>query len=111
MTTQSPIKVIMVTLHVADEQALFIMLAADGAINRMGTGSVRNTERDLFIGLTSTELFETLRPRVGADLLRWIGQNADPSPRGKLCRLSIGFQHADGTEAMSHWQYGAESQG
>jgi hypothetical protein len=40
----------MVTLHVADEQALVIMLAADGAINRMGTGSVSNTERDLFIG-------------------------------------------------------------
>jgi hypothetical protein len=99
MTAQSPIKGIMVTLHVADEQALFIMLAADGAINRMGTGSVSNIERDLFIGRTSTELFEALRQRVGAELLRWIGQYADPSPQGKLCRLSIGFQHADSTEA------------
>jgi hypothetical protein len=111
MGAEKAIKGIMVTLHIADQQALFIMLASEGTINRMGTGSVSNIERDLFIGRTTPELFEGLRQRVGADLLRWIGQYGDPSPRGKLCRLTVGFQHDDGSEAMSHWQYGAESQG
>ncbi len=111
MTSEKTIKGIMVTLHIAEQQALFVMLAVDGTINRMGTGSVSNTERDLFIGRTTPDLFEGLRQRVGAELLRWIGQYGDPSPRGKLCRLTVGFQHADGSEAMSHWQYGAESQG
>ena len=121
MTAEKPITGILVTLDIADRQALFIMLASDGAINRMGSGSVtinrmgsasvNKTDRIMFIGCTSLELFEGLRQRVGADLLRWIGEYADPSPRGELCRLTVGFQHDDGSESMSRWQYGAESQG
>lgn len=111
MSAGNPLKAILITLHIADQQALFIMLAADGTINRMGAGSVADTDRDLFIGRTSPELFEDLQRRIGADLLRWLGHYADPSPHGDLCRLTVGFQRADGVEEMSHWQYGAKSQG
>lgn len=111
MTTERPITGIMVTLHVADQQALFILLASDGTINRMGSGSLNNTDRILFIGCTAFELFEGLRQRVGTDLLRWLGQYSDPSPQGEPCRLTVGFLHDDGSESMSHWQWGAESQG
>src|SRR5262249_33807988 len=48
---------IMVTLKVGGEQSLFIMLGADGSINRVGTGAVDNAERDMFIGRTDPALF------------------------------------------------------
>jgi hypothetical protein len=47
---------VMVTLLAGGEQSLFIMLGSDGSISRMGTGSVDNAERDLFIGKTGPEV-------------------------------------------------------
>jgi hypothetical protein len=108
---QKTITDIMVVLKVEDEQALFIVLAADGSINRLGTGSVTNNEHDLFIGRTSADVFTRLHQRVTPELLRWIGQYADPSPQGKICTLTVGFKHDDNSEAMSYWRYGAESRG
>jgi hypothetical protein len=111
MTLPDTIGGILVKLDIADEQALFIMLASDGTANRMGTGAVGNAEKELFIGRTSPELFQRLRRQVGADLLQWVGGFAHPSPQGELCRLTVGFMYEDGREAISRWQYGTESQG
>ena len=47
------IAAILVTLRVNEEESLFVLVAADGSINRLGTGSVNNTDRDLFIGKTT----------------------------------------------------------
>lgn len=102
---------ILVTLHVGDAQALYIMLTAVGAIQRMGSGSEANAENDLFIGKASGELFAELRRCVTSELLQWLGQFSDPHPKGKRCRLTIGFRQDDGTELTSQWQYGTDSQG
>lgn len=102
---------ILVTMHVAGEQVLYLMLSADGTIHRMGTGSESNTERDLFIGRSSKRAFEQLRKQVTPDLLRWLGQCSDPHLQGKRCRLTIGLRRSDGTELASQWEYGTQSQG
>lgn len=103
---------ITITMHVAGEQALFIMLFRDGTINRAGTGSVENAERDLFIGRTDPTLFAQLQGRIRPEILQWCGQKrSHPQPEGKICELSVGFKRADGQELMTEWRYGSESQG
>jgi hypothetical protein len=101
---------ILVTFFVDDQQALFIMLSSDGAINRMGTGSLVNAENDLFIGKTSLPIFESLKKLIDPNLLQWFNrQNADRAPKGKICKLTLGVKQRDGKELMSSWQYGSES--
>jgi hypothetical protein len=103
---------ILVMLLIGGEQSLFIMLGSDGSINRLGTGSVDNAERDMFIGKVGPELFQQLRAKVSQELLGWCGQRlVDPQPQGKICELTVGFQRADGQELTTEWRYGSESQG
>jgi hypothetical protein len=113
--TPEPVDVlqgIMVMLKVSGEQSLFIMLAADGSINRVGTGAVDNTERDMFIGRTDPALFRGLGQQITPELLAWCGQSrADPSPKGKVCELTVGFKRGSGEELLTGWRYGSESMG
>jgi hypothetical protein len=103
---------ILVTLLIGGEQALFVLLGSDGSINRMGTGSENNTERDMFIGKTEPGVFQRLREQITPELLGWCGQQlAAPQPQGKVCELTVGFQKADGQESMTAWRYGSASQG
>ena len=103
---------ILVTLKIGDEQSLFVMLGSDGSINRLGTGAVDNTERDMFIGRTEPGLFQQLRQQVTPQLLAWCGQSRTaPEPKGKNCELTVGFKRANGEELMSGWRYGSESMG
>ena len=71
---------VMVTLHIEDEQKLFVMLAADGMIKRMGTGTVECKENELFIGKAGTKAFERVRSLFGAILDNWLGSYASPGP-------------------------------
>jgi hypothetical protein len=112
MDESQNINAILVRLLVGGEQALFILLRADGSINRLGTGSANNTERDMFIGGTDPELFQHLRARITAGLLGWCGRSLSAAQQlGKSCELTIGFMEADGHELMTAWRYGSESQG
>lgn len=55
---------IMITLQVDSEQSLFILLAADGTVKRLGTGSVDNTEKYLCMGGSRQPLFDRLYSEV-----------------------------------------------
>lgn len=92
---------ILVTIKVDGIQVLYIALFADGTLHRMGTGSEDNTDKDLFIGKSLPDLFERLRDSITPDLLRRIGEYADPSPKGKTCELAVGFQQGNGEELVS----------
>lgn len=103
---------IIVVLLVDGEQSLFVLLGADGTINRMGNGSVEDIERQLFIGVVDPRLFLGLRSRLGPGVVYWLGQRlAAPQPKGKLCELTVSFGYADGREASMGWRYGSDSQG
>ena len=111
MITPNHIRVILIELYAADQPSLFILLASDGTINRLGTGSVNNTERDFFIARTSLDIFESLRQKVGPDLLHWKGRYESPERRGTLCKLSVVLKLDDDTETGSEWVYGSDSMG
>lgn len=111
MITQNDIVAFLVTLDIDTFQVLFIMIGADGSISRLGNGSSESTERDLFVGRSTRELFDKMQGELTEHLMQWMGSYSDPDPKGKICNLSVGFQLEDGRELMSRWQYGSESQG
>jgi hypothetical protein len=96
-------------LKVDDDLSLFGLLAADGSINRLGTGALNNTEKEMFIGITDPKLFQSLRAQITPDLLKWIGGRADQNLRGKVCELQIHLMLANRTEQSIFLKYGSDS--
>ena len=73
-----------VSLKVGDDLSLFALLMADGSINRMGTGTIDNAEKEMCIGVISDpKPFQKLRAEISPDLFKWVGGRADPFPKGK----------------------------
>ena len=111
LINQEDVTGLVITLKVEDDLSLLVLLAADGSINRLGTGTVNNTEKEVFIGVTDPKLFETIRPHINSDVIRWIGGRADPAPKGKICELAIGLFLPNKEERTIYFKYGSESIG
>jgi hypothetical protein len=111
MLKTSDIKVVLVRLEVASRQVLFILLAADGTINRMGDGTPTNSDQDLYIGRTPTPLLPKLLTSLTDDMLQFSGLYEVSEKAGETCELSIVFQLADGTKNSFGFIYGLKSQG
>jgi hypothetical protein len=77
----------------------------------MGTRSEHRLEKAMFIGKISMDAFNEVAHCSKPVIKRWIGAFGDPTPVGKTCILRVRFQTSSDEELMSHWQYGAESQG
>jgi hypothetical protein len=106
------IAVIWMDLKVDGKITLFLMLASDGLVNRLGTGAVNNTENDMFIGKTNEPLFLQLRSRIDPRWLPQMGAGyALPERKGRACELTVGFKFRDSTETGVTFSYGSESQG
>jgi hypothetical protein len=110
MTPES-ITATLIKLDIDGRQSLFVVLAADGLVNRLGTGSVDNSENDLFIGRTSEPLFSQLRARVQPQWMAQLGGYDVPDKVGSACTLSVLFQGSNGEEGGLEFSYGSESQG
>jgi hypothetical protein len=112
MQDDHDIVAILVALHIGEQQSLFALLSADGCINRMGSGTVDEIDRDLYMGQVPPGLFEQLRAKVTPGVVHFLGRQLEaPDPRGKLCKLQVGFQYATGREDFSIWRYGSDSLG
>jgi hypothetical protein len=108
----SDVDAVFVDMKIGGEVALFILLASDGLANRMGTGAVDNTERDLFIGKIGPEALGAVKKLLTPAFTAWLGQSlADPNPRGPVCELAVGVRMASGKEMVTAWRYGAASLG
>lgn len=105
------IATILVTLHIDDEASLFILLAQDGTINRLGTGSVDNTDRDMFVGLSDSSAFKQVCRLAKPVLNNCLGEYTSRQCSGKQCKLAIVFETTGGEQRASAWQYGSQSQG
>lgn len=110
MTPQS-INAIMVKLEITCRQALFIVLAADGLVNRQGMGTVNNTENDLFIGRTDAPLFAELRALIRPEWMDRFGSYDVPDKVGEICNLAVLFKADNGEEGGLQFFYGSASQG
>ena len=111
MRRVADIVVVALTLHVGSQQTLFVLLASDGTVNRMGTGATGNTELDLFIDRTPDPLLPSLLEHLTDDMLRFTGGYDLPEKRGLPCRLSIALTFANGAEDGFGFAYGSESKG
>jgi hypothetical protein len=109
--TRESIGAIMVKLDVEDRQALFIVLADDGLVNRLGTGAVDSDENDLFIGRTNEPLFAQLKALIRPQWLEHFGAYDAPSKAGSTCTLSVLFKTTTGQEGGIRLVYSSESQG
>jgi hypothetical protein len=110
MTTDS-IRIIFVKMEVDGRQNLCVLLAQDGLVNRLGTGTVNNSERDLFIGHTNEPLFTQLRDKLRPEWLAHGGTYDIPNKIGRTCTLTILVQDAGGQGYGVGFRYGSRSQG
>lgn len=109
------IRAVSITLKVADTTVLLILLSADGTVNRTGTGTVNNSEHDIFIGCTQDRLFEQFMAEVDEGIFQHTGRYTYPDPKGHLCTLTLSFQvprNAQGRDYIGfEFVYGSESEG
>jgi len=111
MPKVADINAVNITFEKGGKQALFILLAADGTINRMGTGSVSNKDNALFIGVTQERLFDQLMTKLNDDMLDHMGGYDVPEQRGVSCKLAIGLSFANAGDNGFGFRYGSESEG
>jgi hypothetical protein len=102
----------LVSLKINDDVALFILLAEDGTVNRMGSGSITNTDRTMFIGINHEPLFSKFLARITPEMLQQQGGYEVPNRKGAECELKIllGYRGSERTAGFK-FIYGAESQG
>jgi hypothetical protein len=108
----SDIGALAITLDVNRKPSLFLMLAADGAVNRMGSGTLEDSGGQLFVGKTDPAIFETVRSHVTEAMLELLGKTfQDQNRRGVPCKLTLTFQFKDGTWNGFGFLYRSESEG
>jgi hypothetical protein len=111
LTTLDKITKTLITLEVAGNQVLFIVLDEDGSINRKGDGSPDCKDNDLFIGITKDKLFDQLRPLVSKEMEEFLDKTYDiPDKKGRPCDFKILFG-GPGIETGVQFLYGEFSQG
>jgi hypothetical protein len=102
---------ILITLEVAGNQVLFILLDEEGSINRKGNGSPDCKDNDLFIGITKDKLFEQLKPFILEEMGEFLGRTYDiPEKKGRVCIFKVLFTGPD-IETGVEFRYGELSQG
>ena len=108
----SDIGALAITLDVNRKPSLFLMLAADGTINRMGSGTLEDSGGQLFVGQTDPAIFETVRSHLTEAMLELLGKTfQDQNRRGVPCKLTLTFQFKDGTWNGFGFLYRSESEG
>ncbi len=111
MLRVSDIDAVSVTLEADEKQLLFVLLAADGTINRLGTGEANNKDNSLFIGITREPLFDQLMTNLDDDMLGHMAGYEVPDQRGMPCKLSIALSFTNAEDNGFAFRYGSESQG
>jgi hypothetical protein len=108
----SDVDAVAVDLTIDTERSLYIILAADGSIKRMGTGDIDKPEKELFIGKTEPAIFEEVRTRLNEEMLKARRDMFQArGARGAVCKLIVSFKFKDGIPGNLGFVYGADSEG
>lgn len=105
------IEAVAITLTIGDKQALFLLIAADGTVNRMGSGAPSDDDHDLYIGRVQPPLLPEAVQALSDEMLQFMGGYDVAEKQGAPCRLSVGLHFRDGHDDGFGFTYGAESQG
>jgi hypothetical protein len=93
---------------------LFILVSADRSINRIGSGTFGNKNRDMFIGMTpDTAVFQSVRSHLTDSVMQDLGMRFQMSenPLGLPCKLTLVFEFNDGKSASLEYLYATQSVG
>jgi hypothetical protein len=102
---------IMLKLDADNDPLLFILLASDGSINRIGSGALKDKNRDMFIGKSDPAIFARVLPYLTEEILWGLGKVfSHKSIQGMPCKLTIMLRFNDGTSGGSEYHYGSESE-
>jgi len=108
--SKDSITALLISLKVDDDMLLFILVADDGTLNRLGNGADAS-RKDMTIRKTPNNLFAQLKPLITEDLLQFAGRRLRaPVIVGETCTLALGFRSVAG-EIMTEFIYGSESMG
>lgn len=103
---------VLASLTIDGAQALYVLLAEDGTVNRLGDGSIDCSDRDMLIGRTSEPLFAEFMAAVDPAIFAHKGAYDIAKKEAKLCelRLLFGLRGSDACEGFQ-FRYGLDSQG
>ena len=109
---KSYVDAVIVCREIDDATSIFVMLARDGSINRIGSDSPECDEKDMFIGMTKDKLFEEFIDKCPAAFIAAPGEAYAPTGelKGKEVKFSLMFQSGDSKSGLM-FLYGTESGG
>jgi len=110
MVNKKDIKKILVEMKADEKTILFILLSSDGSINRIGDGSLKNEDSDMYIGMIKDKLFEKLIEKISKDAFQHAGVYKSNDIKGSQCELLI-LLSTDKKEIGFKFNYGSESFG
>ena len=111
MSLNNSIDAVTISLDINKTPSLFVLLANDGSINRMGTGAIQNDEHDMYIGVIDNGPFNKLRAMIPDDWLTLQGRYEMSDRVGPDCELTIVLRQTEGEDVALQFIYGAESDG
>jgi hypothetical protein len=98
---------IMIDLKRGRDVLLFILLSANGGLNRMGNG-IDIARRNMLIRRVGSDVFAQLKPFITSDMLEYANQRSpEPSTQDNDYHLSITFRSPSGGVKLQ-FVYGAE---
>src|SRR5215813_9482921 len=88
VTNVADIHAIAAELEVDSDLLLFILVAADGSINRVGSGTFANKNRGMFIGKTNQAIFQRVRSHLTDSMLQMLGMGfRRQNPMPNICNI------------------------
>jgi hypothetical protein len=102
----------LISLSIDGVQTLFVLLAEDGTVNRLGDGFAGCPDHNLYIGPSSEPLFAEFMASVDPAIFSHQGFHDMPVKQGKSCELQVmfGLKGSDKCEGF-RFCYGSESVG
>ncbi len=100
----------LISLDIADRNALFIVMAKDGTICRGGNGNP-DAHLELLKGNSDLEHFQAFMMTVDENWFMFSGAFEQAPYEGRLCKLLVVFSGEGGEEAGFKVTYGEDSVG
>ncbi len=91
MEDMSEIEAFTLDLKVEGQTLLFLLLSADGAVNRFGSGTLTDSDSALYIAQTDGSMFREVVPCIDETWLDRPGEYVARHREGKECSLTIAF--------------------
>jgi hypothetical protein len=92
-----------IDIDISNINSLAILLAKDGTINRKGSGVIDTLDKDLFMGMTTDKIFDSLMNGISSDLLTYCNTSSPNCDTAKqTCKVEIAFGNNNSVCKIEH---------